>query len=132
MSKRNNDRSGRLRNQIVAFRMSPEEASLLDSLVTMSGLTKQDYIISRLLDRTVTVTPSVRVQKGLHDQMLAILESLQEIENASQMTLDIQEAIATLAHIFVGLSGQTPTANSDPLLSANLLLPNQQKGEPDE
>lgn len=128
MSKRNNDRSGRLRNQIVAFRMSPEEADLLDSLVAMSGLTKQDYIISKLLDRAVTVIPSVRVQKGLRDQMLAILEKLQTIDNAEQMAQELQEAIATLVSIFAGLGEQTPITNHDPLLSGDLLLSDKEKG----
>lgn len=43
MSERNNDRSGRWRNRTVAFRVS-EEARHLDMLVSISGLTKQDYI----------------------------------------------------------------------------------------
>ena len=29
--------------------MSPEEDALLDSMVRLSGMTKQDYIIARLL-----------------------------------------------------------------------------------
>lgn len=55
MSERNNDRSGRWRNRTVAFRVSEEEARQLDMLVSISGLTKQDYITSKLLDRRVTI-----------------------------------------------------------------------------
>ena len=38
------DYKGRWRNRTVAFRVSDEEAKLLNDLVALSGLTKQDYI----------------------------------------------------------------------------------------
>ena len=38
------DYKGRWRNHTVAFRVSDEEAKLLNDLVALSGLTKQDYI----------------------------------------------------------------------------------------
>ena len=43
------DYKGRWRNHTVAFRVSDEEAKLLNDLVALSGLTKQDYITRRLL-----------------------------------------------------------------------------------
>ena len=47
------DYKGRWRNHTVAFRVSDEEAKLLNDLVALSGLTKQDYITRRLLCRDV-------------------------------------------------------------------------------
>ena len=44
------DHKGRWRNKTVAFRMSPEEAAQLDIYAKLSGLTKQDYMIRRVLD----------------------------------------------------------------------------------
>ena len=49
MSAKNLDSKGRLRNKIVSFRMSPQEAKLLDDYVSASGVNKQDYIIGRVL-----------------------------------------------------------------------------------
>lgn len=49
------DYKGRWRNHTVAFRVSDEESKLLNDLVALSGLTKQDYIIRRLLCRDVVV-----------------------------------------------------------------------------
>ena len=63
MSEKNLDTHGRLRSKTIAFRMSQEEADLLDRLVAISGITKQDYIISKLSDTTVKVVPSSRMQK---------------------------------------------------------------------
>jgi hypothetical protein len=40
---KNLDKQGRWRNKTVSFRMSKEEVILLNNLVDLSGLTKQDY-----------------------------------------------------------------------------------------
>ena len=40
---KNLDYKGRWRNKTVAFRVSEEEAKLIDTQVALSGLTKQDY-----------------------------------------------------------------------------------------
>ena len=59
------DYKGRWRNHTVAFRVSDEEAKLLNDLVALSGLTKQDYITRRLLCRDVVVQGNPRVYKAL-------------------------------------------------------------------
>ena len=53
MSKKNYDNHNRWRNKTVAFRVSAEEDLHLEALVKLTGLTKQDYIIRRLLERDV-------------------------------------------------------------------------------
>ncbi len=47
------DRQGRWRSKTVAFRVSPEENNQLEMKVRLSGMTKQDYIVSRLTDREI-------------------------------------------------------------------------------
>ncbi len=49
MSAKNLDRHNRWRSKTIAFRMSPQEAAILDSNVRISGLTKQDYLCARAL-----------------------------------------------------------------------------------
>ena len=39
----------------VAFRVSPEEDSQIETLVKLSGPTKQNYILNHLLNRDVVV-----------------------------------------------------------------------------
>lgn len=46
MSKKNLDQNGRLRNVVVGFRMSEEEVDLLNRRVLISGLTKQEFILT--------------------------------------------------------------------------------------
>ena len=47
MSEKLLDYKGRWRHRTVAFRVSEEEAQLIDREVALSGLTKQDYITRR-------------------------------------------------------------------------------------
>lgn len=44
MSEKRLDAKNRWRNVVVAFRMSPEEAQELNVKVSLSGLSKQDYL----------------------------------------------------------------------------------------
>ena len=87
------DYKGRWRNHTVAFRVSDEEAKLLNDLVALSGLTKQDYITRRLLCRDVVVQGNPRVYKALKNQMSAIYEELKHMESVSP---DNDELLYTL------------------------------------
>lgn len=117
MSERNNDRCGRWRSKTVAFRVSEEENRQIDEMVAMTGLTKQEYITSRLLNRSVVVVPSSRVQKGLEDVSKQILEELRRIQKTDEIPVELSESISTFALILDGLGGEetvpeTATANS--------------------
>ena len=76
MSKKNYDNHNRWRNKTVAFRVSAEEDLHLEALVKLTGLTKQDYIIRRLLERDVVVQGNPKVYKALRDQLSAVLDEL--------------------------------------------------------
>ena len=82
MSKQNLDKKNRLRSRIVSFRMSPEEARLLDNFVSVSGLNKQDYLISRVLQRNVVVQGNPRVYKALRNELTNLTN---ELQNVSQL-----------------------------------------------
>lgn len=86
MSKKNYDNHNRWRSKTVAFRVSAEEDLHLEALVKLTGLTKQDYIIRRLLERDVVVQGNPRVYKALRDQLAAVLDEL----------LDTIQMIATI------------------------------------
>ncbi len=96
------DYKGRWRNHTVAFRVSDEEAKLLNDLVALSGLTKQEYIIRRLTCRDVVVQGNPRVYKALKNQMAAIHEELKRLETVSP---DNDELLYTLQVITITLEG---------------------------
>ena len=97
------DLCGKRRSVTVGFRVSPEEARELDSLVAISGLTKQDYILRRLTGREVTVLPSVRVQRAVQDQAMLCYEELRRIERAGDVTPELAHVLDTLAETFARL-----------------------------
>ena len=96
------DYKGRWRNHTVAFRVSNEEANLLNDLVTLSGLTKQDYITRRLLCRDVVVQRNQRMYNAIKNQMAAIYEELKRLEALSP---DNDELLYTLQVIAITLDG---------------------------
>ena len=97
------DYKGRWRNHTVAFRVSDEEAKLLNDLVALSGLTKQDYITRRLLCRDVVVQGNPSVYKALKNLMAAIYEELKRLEALSP---DNDELLYTLQVIAITLDGR--------------------------
>lgn len=96
------DYKGRWRKRTVAFRVSEEEAKQLNDLVALSGLTKQEYIIRRLLCRDVVVQGNPRVYKALKNQMADIYEELKRLEVCSE---DNDELLYTLQVIAITLDG---------------------------
>ena len=82
---KNLDKKGRWRNKTVSFRMSNEEVILLDNLVALSGLTKQDYIIKRLFCKDVVVVGNTRVYKALKNHMEQIYIELQKLSNRNEI-----------------------------------------------
>ena len=79
LSIRELDKKGRWRNKTVSFRMSEPEVKLLDNLVLLSGLTKQDYIIKRLLCKDIVVVGNIRVYKALKNHMEQIYVELKNL-----------------------------------------------------
>lgn len=107
MSAKNLDAHRRWRNVTVAFRVSEEESALINALVSMSGLTKQDYITRRLLDREVVVVPSSRVHRALREQMRMVYLELRRLRKASELSPELETTIATLTTIFAELDDST-------------------------
>jgi len=101
------DYKGRWRNKTVAFRVSEEEAKLLDDLVVLSGLTKQDYIMQKLLNREVVVQGNPRVYKALKNQMEKILDELKRLEKCGEENDEMLYTLQVIAITLNGLKGDT-------------------------
>ena len=101
------DYKGRWRNKTVAFRVSEEEAKLLDDLVALSGFTKQEYIMQRLLNREVVVQGNPRVYKALKNQMEKIYEELKRLEKCSGENDEMLYTLQVIAITLNGMKGDT-------------------------
>jgi len=102
MSAKNLDNKGRFRSRTIGFRVSPEEDAQINVAVSLSGLTKQDYITNRLLCRDIVVQGNPRVYKALKDQLAKVLDELKRIENGAEVDEDL---LATINLITVTLDG---------------------------
>lgn len=105
MTAKNMDKHNRWRSRQVAFRLSPEEADLLDAKIRLSGLTKQDYIIRRLLEKEIVVMGNPKVYKALKHELAAILQELQRIEAGANLSDELLEIIRLIAEIMDEMKG---------------------------
>ena len=100
MSEKRLDAKNRWRNVVVAFRMSPEEAQELNVKVSLSGLSKQDYIIQCLLKHEIRVVGGMKVAKKVQVHLDTILEELQTLDEADR-GIDVEELLVQLKHVLV-------------------------------
>ena len=107
MSAKNLDAKGRFRSVTVGFRVSPEEGDLLDRMVALSGLTKQDYIIDRLLNREIIVQGNPKVFKALKHQLAAVLTELRRLEHGGDVSDEMFAVIAQIAAIMNGMKEES-------------------------
>ena len=107
MSAKNMDNHNRFRCRQVAFRLSPEEADLLDTYVKLSGLTKQDYITRRLLAQDVVVPGNPRIFKALRNQLDELLQELRRLSNGENMSPELLETIHFIAIIMNGMKEES-------------------------
>lgn len=104
MSAKSLDHKGRFRGKIVSFRCSEEENAALDTAVQLSGLTKQDYIIYRVLGREIIVQPNPRVYKALKDKLSMVLNELRKNESTAENS-DLLDTINLITATLGGIKG---------------------------
>ena len=107
MSVKNKDNKNRWRSKTVGFRMSPEEAGQLDTLARLSGLSKQDYIIAKVLDKEVVIKPNPRVYKALRNGLQAVCEQLTRLSEINAEHDELLELAKYMAIILAGIKGES-------------------------
>ena len=109
MSAKNRDEHKRWRNKTIAFRVSPEENEQINIAVRLSGLSKQDYITRRLLDRSVVVQGNPRVYKALRDQLAVVLDELKRIEAGGEIRDELLDNIELITRTLNGMKDERET-----------------------
>ena len=104
MSAKNRDEHNRWRNKTVAFRMSPEESNELDMRVKLSGLTKQDYLINRALQRDIVVVGNPKVYVALKKKLEEVLIELKS-SNDAQTSPELLETIKLINKTLYEMKG---------------------------
>ena len=103
MSRNSLDRHGRFRSVTVSFCVSPEESALIDAQEALSGMAKQDYILSRLVNREITVSLSSRMHKALREHMARVYLELRRIRDGGEISPELEAVIKILADEFTQL-----------------------------
>ncbi len=104
MSAKNRDEYNRWRNKTVAFRMSPEESNELDTRVKLSGLTKQDYLINRALQRDIVVVGNPKVYVALKKKLEEVLNELKSL-NGFQPSPELLKTIKLISKTLYEMKG---------------------------
>ena len=110
MSRPTVDYKGRRRSKTIAFRVSPEEDEVINALVAASGMTKQDYITSRLECRDINVSPNVRVYRMLRDQMRSVYVELRSADGIDERLIELMQV---LTRVFIDLGADELGAVGD-------------------
>ncbi len=105
MSEKNYDRKGRWRSKTVAFRMSPEENEELDVRVKLSGLSKQEYLINRALEKEIIVQGNPRVYIALKRQLVEVLQELKALQGETPSE-ELLDAICLINRTLYGMKGE--------------------------
>lgn len=110
MSMRKLDEQGRFRSYTTAFRMSPEEHEELNKRVELSGLTKQDYMIKKALDKEVVITGNMRTFRTLRNHINSLVNTLEEyIMQKENVDNEIMIRIECIVEILKGLADEEET-----------------------
>lgn len=83
--------------------LSPEEDEQINIAVSLSGMTKQDYITYKLLDRTINVKASCKVHRAVYDRLTEVLEQLKRLNNGNEIDDELLENIKLITNIIEGL-----------------------------
>ena len=93
----------RVLSKTIAFRITPELNEQINLIVAASGMTKQDYITSKLLDLEVTIVPSTYTYAALRDEMREVCRQLNRIRNGCEPSERLLGLCERLSDLFLGL-----------------------------
>ena len=103
MSAKARDGQGRWRCKTIGVRVSPEENAEIDALAALSGMSKQDYCIHRMLQRDVVVIGNPRVHKTLKIQMEQLCQEFSKLCSVNDVSAETLQVLEYLTKLYKGL-----------------------------
>ena len=100
----------RARPITIAFRVSKEMNETINLLVAASGMTKQDYIVAKLLDREITVMPCPSMYATLRQELRDVCQQLNRLRKGENPSDHLLETCDALGEIFLRLRGSEATS----------------------
>lgn len=103
----------RERSKTIAFRVTPEVDEQINLIVAASGMTKQDYITSKLMDMEVTIVPSTYTYTALRDEMREVCKQLNRVRSGCEPSDRLMSLCERLSDMFLGLRRDDTQAEVD-------------------
>lgn len=94
----------------IAFRVSKEMNETINLLVASSGMTKQDYIVSKLLDKEIAVKPCPSMHAALREELREVCKQLNRLRKGENPSEHLLETCDVLAEIIMGLRSAPDTS----------------------
>lgn len=102
----------------ISFRLTQVQLRQLDRLVRLSGLIyQQDYMEHMCLKNELIVNGNPRVYKALRTEITMLIEELQRITNATEITPESMQAINQISRIALALKTEDITILKDNILT---------------
>ena len=103
MSAKARDGQGRWRCKTIGIRVSPEENAEIDALAALSGMSKQEYCICRMLQRDIVVIGNPRVHKALKIQMEQLCQEFSKLCSVIDVSAETLQVLEYLTKLYKGL-----------------------------
>lgn len=103
MSAKARDGQGRWRCKTIGVRVSPEENAEIDALAALSGMSKQEYCICRMLQRDVVVIGNPRVHKALKIQMEQLCQEFSKLCSVNDVSAEALRVLEYLTKLYKDL-----------------------------
>ena len=71
--------------------------------VSLTGLSKQDFITSKLLDRTINVQANCKVHRAVFDRLGEVLDELKRLEPSDDIDDELMDNISLILTVANGL-----------------------------
>ena len=71
--------------------------------MSLTGLSKQDFITSKLLDRTINVQANCKVHRAVFDRLGEVLDELKRLEPSDDIDDELMDNISLIFKVSNGL-----------------------------
>lgn len=97
----------RYRCKTLVFTQSNVEKERINSLVYLSGMSKQDYIIRRLIDEEVVAIPNIKVQKHIREMLKKVnCQLIEQLKLGNEPTKETKEIISVISLMMSDMKGE--------------------------
>lgn len=111
--KKKDDEHARVRNQILNFRTTPEERKKIEDRITLSGLTKSEFLIQSCMNQKIVVYGNVKVFSEINKQLAVIMEHITSTDFPDDLDENILENLRTIMELSAGLNHENDKIGDD-------------------